>query len=103
MNSCAGHFPNYKAYIQIERNADFEEYAMNSQFVEECVIRPILEIDFEKYDPSLISVSNKGAYYPKSFIKDTGKTSFNVHTLPNIKKKYLREHRDWFLKWLLEY
>ena len=28
--SCAGHFPDFDAYIAIERNDDFEKYARNS-------------------------------------------------------------------------
>jgi len=96
--SCAGHIPDFKAYIDIERNDDFEEYAMKSPW--EHHIRPIITInDYLQY----IRVLKQGEDARLSdYIKNTGRTSFIVYARHD-KEGSSQKDRCRFLRWLLEY
>jgi len=85
LGCCAGHFPDYRAYIRIERNADFEEYAGRGQWYTN--IAPIFDKDI---------FMNTGK------VIDTGRTAFSVYAcLYKIGQPRILRGR--FLHWLLNY
>ena len=101
LDCCAGHFPDYDAYIRIERNADFEEYAMRGQWTSK--IAPIMEIDPEKYNEiPPYTEGEKCVCLPKNIFIDTGKTAFLVYACHDLWGQS-RIVRGRFLHWLLEF
>jgi len=101
LDCCAGHFPDYGAYLRLERNGDFEEYAGRSQW--ETDTTPIMEIDPEKYNEiPPYNEGEKGVWLPKNIFIDTGRTAFLVYACHN-RNGQSRIVRGRFLRWLLEY
>ena len=101
LDCCAGHFPDYLAYIRIERNADFEEYAGRGQWKTDTA--PIKEIDPKRYNeiPPYID-GEKGVLLPADILIDTGRTAFLVYACHD-RNGQSRILRGRFLYWLLNY
>jgi len=101
LDCCAGHFPNYSAYIRIERNADFEKYAMRSQWKTDTA--PIMEIEPKRYNEiPPYTEGEKGAYIPADILRGAGRTAFFVFACHD-RNGQSRIVRDRFLRWLSEY
>jgi hypothetical protein len=93
LDSCAGHSPDYSAYIRIERNTGFEQYAMRGHW--ETDTSPMTNFELflrgEIQKPEL-----------KDAFKNTGKTAFTVYACHDKEKKP-QAIRGQFLRWLLGY
>ena len=101
LDSCAGHFPDYRAYIRIERNADFEEYAMRCQW--ETDTAPIMELDPAKaHELPPYTGGKKGVRLPAGIFRHTGRSAFFVFAC-NGRGEQSRILRGRFLRWLCEY